>query len=694
MLKKVIFIFIAVLILTDLSVTAQSANDPVLMTIGGSPVSKSEFERVYRKNNNREDLSDPAAVQEYMQLFINYKLKVKEAETLRLDTGSAFVSELNGYKKQLAQPYLTDKDVSEELIKEAYERMKKEVRASHVLIKVAADALPKDTLEAWSRIMIIRDHLTGKAITAQRLAEYEAIAKKAFKGDTSLLSRVEALKQAIRIKGSNAETSFTSIAKSISDDPSAADNGGDLGYFTALMMVYPFETAAYNTKPGEISQPVRTKFGYHLIRVSDVRPASGEIHTAHIMVKLAPNSHDSVVNQAKQKIDEIYSKLKAGEKFEDLAQQYSDDRGSAKSGGVLPWFGTGRMVAEFEKAAFALANDGDVSQPIKTSYGWHIIKRLEKRPLASFDEKKAELKNQIQRDSRSEMSKSSMIARIKKENAFKEFTKNKDEIINALDTNLVNGEWNAASVSRLNKPLFSLGGKIYTQTDFANYIVSRQTKRSNTNAQAIGYSMYDNYVNESCIEFEESQLENKYSEFRNLMREYRDGILLFDLTDKMVWSKAVKDSAGLADFYENNKQNYMWGKRCKAIVYICSSKDIAGRVKKMLKKGESADKIAAEINDKSQLNVSIKEGTFSKGENEWVDQVTWVKGIAPEIVKGSQVVIVDIKSVLEPMPKSLDEAKGLVTSDYQNNLEQQWLSELRSKYEVKINDEVLKTIGK
>ncbi len=694
MLKKVIFIFIAVLILTDLSVTAQSANDPVLMTIGGSPVSKSEFERVYRKNNNREDLSDPAAVQEYMQLFINYKLKVKEAETLRLDTGSAFVSELNGYKKQLAQPYLTDKDVSEELIKEAYERMKKEVRASHVLIKVAADALPKDTLEAWSRIMIIRDHLTGKAITAQRLAEYEAIAKKAFKGDTSLLSRVEALKQAIRIKGSNAETSFTSIAKSISEDPSAADNGGDLGYFTALMMVYPFETAAYNTKPGEISQPVRTKFGYHLIRVSDVRPASGEIHTAHIMVKLAPNSHDSVVNQAKQKIDEIYSKLKAGEKFEDLAQQYSDDRGSAKSGGVLPWFGTGRMVAEFEKAAFALANDGDVSQPIKTSYGWHIIKRLEKRPLASFDEKKAELKNQIQRDSRSEMSKSSMIARIKKENAFKEFTKNKDEIINALDTNLVNGEWNAASVSRLNKPLFSLGGKIYTQTDFANYIVSRQTKRSNTNAQAIGYSMYDNYVNESCIEFEESQLENKYSEFRNLMREYRDGILLFDLTDKMVWSKAVKDSAGLADFYENNKQNYMWGKRCKAIVYICSSKDIAGRVKKMLKKGESADKIAAEINDKSQLNVSIKEGTFSKGENEWVDQVTWVKGIAPEIVKGSQVVIVDIKSVLEPMPKSLDEAKGLVTSDYQNNLEQQWLSELRSKYEVKINDEVLKTIGK
>lgn len=694
MLKKAILFCLITLFLTDLSVIAQQSNDPVLMSIGGSPITKSEFERVYRKNNNRENISDPAAVQEYMQLFVNYKLKVKEAETLRLDTGSAFVSELNGYKKQLSQPYLTDKDVSDELVKEAYERMKKEVRASHILVKVSADALPKDTLEAWHRIMIIRDHLSGKAISPQRMTEYETLAKKAFKGDTSLQHRLDAFKQALRIKGSNSENSFASLAKAISEDPSAVDNSGDLGYFTALMMVYPFETMAYNTKPGDISQPVKTKFGYHLIRVIDVRPASGEIHTAHIMVKLAANAPDSVANQAKQKIDEIYAKLKSGEKFEDLAQQYSDDRGSAKSGGALPWFGTGRMVAEFEKAAFALTNDGDVSQPIKTSYGWHIIKRLEKRPLASFEEKKAELKTQISRDSRSEMSKSAMIARIKKDNAFKEFTKNKDEIINALDTNLTNGDWNSSSVSKLNKPIFSLGGKIYTQSDFANYIASRQTKRSGTSPQAIGYSMYENYMNESCLEFEESQLENKHADFRNLMREYRDGILLFDLTDKMVWSKAVKDSAGLTDFYQNNKQNYMWGKRCKAVVYNCSSKDIAGKVKKMLKKGANADKIAADINDNSQLNVSIKEGTFSKGENEWVDQVTWVKGIAPEIVKGSQVVIVDIKSVLDPMPKTLDEAKGLVTSDYQNFLEQQWMNDLRSKYEVRINDDVLKTIGK
>jgi Parvulin-like peptidyl-prolyl isomerase len=330
------------------------------------------------------------------------------------------------------------------------------------------------------------------------------------------------------------------------------------------------------------------------------------------MVKLSPGSPDSVQQQAKQKIDELYSKLKAGEKFEELAMQHSDDKGSARNGGVLPWFGTGRMVAEFEKAAFALANDGDYSEPVKTSYGWHIIKRLEKRGLAPFDEKKAEIKNQVQRDSRSEMSKTSMINRIKKEYGFKEFVKNKDELINALDTNLVNGEWKSESVSKMNKPLFGLGGLVYTQTDFAKYIESRQTKRSGTTAQAIGYSMYDNFVNDKCLEYEESQLDRKYPEFRNLMREYRDGILLFDLTDKMVWSKAVKDSAGLAEFYNNNKMNYMWGKRCRATVYTCNSKDIASKVKKMLRKGANADKITAELNESSKLNVSTKEGISAK----------------------------------------------------------------------------------
>ncbi|MCC6384435.1 MAG: peptidylprolyl isomerase [Bacteroidia bacterium] len=693
-MKKFVLLVLSCFLLIRSNAVAQT--DPIILTIDGDSITRSEFDRVYRKNNNRSDIGDPAAVNEYMQLFINYKLKVKEAEAQKLDTAESFINELNGYRKQLAQPYLTDKDVSEELVKEAYERMKTEVRASQILIKVSSDALPRDTAEAYARIMIIRDHLLGKTISSGRLSEYENLVRKVFKTDSLMNERISSLKNLLKLKSSINSSSFEEMAKLASEDPSAADNSGDLGYFTSLMMVYPFESAAYKLKPGEISMPVRTKFGYHIIRCTDIRPASGEIHVAHIMVKVAPNAPDSVQQQAKLKIDEIYNKLKAGEKFEDLAMQYSDDRGSSQNGGVLPWFGTGRMVAEFEKEAFSLAKDGDYSAPVRTSYGWHIIKRLEKRALASFDDKKNEIKNQVQRDSRSEMSKSSMIERIKKEYNFKEFVKSKDELINALDTSVIHGDFKAESLSRLNKPVFSLGKKVYSQHDFAYFIESRQTKRtgSASTPQAIGYSMYDDYVNNMCLAYEESQLENKYPEFRILMNEYRDGILLFDLTDRMVWSKAVKDSAGLLEFYKANKSNYMWGDRCKAIIYTCQNKAIAGKVKKMIKKGVGPDKIAADINEKSKLNVSINEGTFSKGDNEIIDGINWEKGIVSDINKGNQVIVIDILDVLKPMPKSLDEAKGLITSDYQNYLEQEWIDSLRSKYKVQINEAVLKTIGK
>ncbi|MFI5219237.1 MAG: peptidylprolyl isomerase [Bacteroidia bacterium] len=584
--------------------------------------------------------------------YINYKLKVKEAEEEKLDTSQAFITELSGYRKQLAQPYLTDKDVSDNLLKEAYDRLQKDVRASHILIKVNADALPKDTLAAFSKVMKARDRL---------------------------------------IKGED----FSKVAMEVSEDPSAKDNGGDLGYFTGMMMVYPFETVAFNTKVGELSMPVRTKYGYHILKVVDSRPAQGEIRTAHIMVKCPSNADDTTLQQSRKKIDEIYAKLKAGEKFDDLAAQHSDDKGSSKNGGALPWFGTGRMVPEFEKAAFALKNDGDYSEPIKTNYGFHIIKRLEKRGVPSFEEKKGELKNQVARDSRSELSKTSMINKIKKENNFVEFTKNKDEFIKVLDSNLVNGDWKAESVASYNKPLFSLQNKNFTQQDFAQYIASHQSKHNNTTAQVIGYSMYDNFVNDKCLEYEEANLDKKYPEFKNLMREYRDGILLFDLTDKKVWSKAVKDSAGLQEFYDKNKNNYKWNERCDAVIYTCASKEVSDKVRKLLKKKDMTDTmITEEINKDSALNLSIKEGKFSKGDNDIIDSIKWVTGTTPDIMKNNQVVFVNVKSILPSSLKSLEESKGLVTADYQAHLEKSWIDQLRNKYTVTVNEQVLSTIGK
>lgn len=626
--------------------------DPVLMTIGGSNITKSEFEKVYKKNN--KDVSyDQKSVKEYLELYINYKLKVREAEEEKLDTSESFIKELAGYRKQLAQPYMTDKDVSDNLVKEAYERMKKDIRASHILFKLAPDALPKDTLAVWNKAIKIREKI---------------------------------------MKGSD----FTALAKENSEDPSAKDNGGDLGFFTGMQMVYPFECAAFSLKPGEVSMPVRTRYGYHIIKVVDSRPAQGEIHTAHIMIKTTGNNDmDSVNIAAKQKINEIYGKLKAGDKFEELATQFSDDKGSARSGGILPWFGTGRMVPEFEKAAFDLKTDGDYTAPVKTSYGWHIIKRIEKRGIPPFEEKQSDLKNQVARDSRAELSKTSLISRIKKENNFKEVSKAKEEFINKLDSSLANGEYAVNNAASLSKPLFTIGEKTFMQLDFAEYLVAHQTKKTGTTSQKIAYSLYDQFINESCLAYEESNLDKKYPDFKALMQEYRDGILLFDLTDQKVWSKAMKDSAGLARYYEMHKNAYLWGERVNAVVYTCANKEIADNCRKLLrKKNMTPSAIADEINKDSQLNLTVKEGKFSKGDNDVVDTVKWVKGVTPDINKNGQVSFVDIKEVIAPSPKSLEEAKGLVTADYQSFLEKEWIEGLRKKYPVTVNEQVISAIGK
>jgi peptidyl-prolyl cis-trans isomerase SurA len=633
-----------------LNVNAQDQQSS-LLTVAGDKISKAEFERVFYKNNNKENSNDEKSVREYLELYINYKLKVKEAESLKMDTVESFVSELTGYRKQLAQPYLTDKDVNENLVKEAYDRMQKDVRASHILIKLAQDALPKDTLVAYAKAMRIREKL---------------------------------------LKGAD----FAKMAKDSSDDPSAKENGGDLGYFTGMQMVYPFENVCFNTKPGQIAMPVRTRFGYHVIRVEDVRPAVGEIHAAHIMIKSTATDPDSLEADAKRRINDIYAKVKAGEKWDDLVAQYSEDKGSAKTGGALPWFGTGRMVPEFEKAAFALKNDGDVSEPIQSSYGWHIIKRLEKRGIPTFEEKKTELKAAVQRDSRSEMGKTSLVNRIKKENMFKEVPKNKEMFIKSLDSTLVTGTYNDSTAAKMTQPLFTLGSRTYSQKDFASYLMKHQTKHLNGTSQSVAYSQYDQFVEESCIALEESQLDKKYPEFKSLMQEYRDGILLFDLTDKMVWSKAVKDSAGLAGFYDKNKNNYMWGERLDATIYSCANANIAGKVRKMVKKGTKDGDIAAEINKDSSLNVNIKTAMFSKGDNDIIDGIAWIPGITNDMSKTNQVVFVNVRSKMAPAPKSLEEAKGLITADYQTYLEKTWIEELRKKYPVSVDESVLSTVYK
>jgi len=631
---------------------AQTEKDPVLLTIGGKNVTKSEFQSIYNKNNNKDVNQDPKNLEEYLQLFINFKLKVREAEELGMDTTAAFINELEGYRKQLVQPYLVDNEVNEKLLREAYERMQTDIRANHILIKIDQNALPKDTVAAYNKIIALRNRI---------------------------------------LKGED----FEKVAKETSEDPSAKENGGDLGYFTALQMVYPFETIAFNTKPGDISQPVRTRFGYHIIKVADKRPAQGQILTAHIMIKSAKGSTEEEAKSAKDKINEIYQKLQAGENFEELARQYSDDKGTAKKGGELPWFGTGRMVVEFERAAFALKKNGDYTEPVQTQYGWHIIKRVDKKDIPSFDETKNELKTKISKDSRSQKSRESLIAKIMKDYNFKETLKSRDEFYKLIDTTYFEGKWDVEKASKLNKPLFSIGNKNYTQSDFTQYLQSQQTKRAKMDPVQLVNNMYKQFKEEAAIEYEESKLSEKYPEFHALMQEYRDGILLFELTDKKVWSKAVKDTAGLTAYYEKNKNNFMWNERVDATVYINNDENIAKLTRKYVtdkKKRYPNDKILEMINKESQLNLKIEEGKFQKGDNEFVDLTTWKEGLGPDLIKDKKVGFVMINKIIKPEPKSLNEAKGLVTAEYQNYLEKQWVEELKKKYPVTVNKDVLSTV--
>lgn len=693
---------VAVAVTLNVLFGAEKAQSQVVMTINGKPVSKSEFEAVYRKNNGKEVNNSPKSVKEYVDLFSLYKSKVFEAESMGLDTLSSFKAELAGYRRQLAAPYLTDKNTNESLLTEAYDRMKSEVRASHILVKVSDNSLPKDTLEAWTRINLIRNAILGKYPTPADIANYDKLLKnstdvsKTLRGRDSALYnlKLNAIKNMADISKSVADK-FPVIAPTTSDDPSVLENKGDLSYFSVFDMVYPFENAAYTTKVGELSPILRTRFGYHILKIYDKRATKGEMSAEHIMVKIPKDATEQDKINAKTKIDELYKRVKEEGKFEELARQFSDDKQTSDKGGMLQPFKSGRLPKDFDDAAFALKANGDISAPVMSQYGWHIIKRIDLKSVPPFNDIKNELKTKVTRDSRSQMGRVALIERVKKENRFAENLKNRDELLKVLDTSYLRGSWKAERAAKLgNKEILSLGGKSYTQNDFARFLESQMTLRSQSDVSLVMKEIYKTWVEETIVDFEDAQLDKKYVEFANLYREYRDGILLFDLTDQKVWSKAVKDTAGLRAFYEKNKSNYLWEERADVTTYKCLDEKIAKEVRKMVNEKKSEKEITEKMNKTSQLNVSVDNITYLKGESKNVD-ANWKQGIADKDIKDekeNKVLVIVVNKVMPKSPKALAECRGAVTADYQVYLEKEWLSYLKNKYAVKLNEDVLSTI--
>ena len=651
-MKKNLLIVFGIL----LSIGVRAQQDPILMEIDGKPVTKSEFLQIYLKNNT-EPKYDKAALDEYMQLFVKFKLKVAEAEALGYDTIPKLSKELEGYRKQLALPYLVDAAKNEELVKEAYDRTKTEVRASHILIRIESNAAPADTLAAYNRIIGLKKRI-------EKGEDFAAVAK----------------------------------GKNGSEDPSAVNNGGDLGYFNAFQMVYPFEDKAYNTATGTVSDPFRTRFGYHIIKVTDRRPARGTIKAAHIMVAVPKTATEEEFKNAEKKINEIYSKLSAGAKFEEMAKEFSDDPSSNQKGGELPPFGTGsttRMVPSFEDAAFSLKNNGDYSMPVRTDYGYHIIKKLEWNDVKSFDDMKKELTNKVNRDERSKKTQDSFVLKLKKDYKYQDKSKkNVKWFVQNLDTNYYVGKWNADAL-KSDKPLFTLDGQKFGQQDFATFLENNYRAVRKDENSATVKSQFKNWEKEAILGYEETKLEGKYPDFKALITEYHDGILLYEVMSDKVWNKAMKDTVGLKEYFEQNRSKYMWGNRIDAIVYECLNQQIADQVTKMIKNDTINSKHVLDlINKESELNLRVRTNKFDTEQTSFLKDQNLTIGINKSYMFDGKVYVVKVNEKLAPKNKEFSEAKGATTSDYQNYLEKTWLEELNKKHAVKIYDTVLYSVGK
>lgn len=656
-MKRIIYSVALICIASlNLETFAQTkTTDPTLFTFGGTPVGKSEFLRMYTKNinNQKPDFSEKA-IREYLTLYSRFKMKVAEAEKLSLDTIPSIQGELSGYKKQLSKTYLTDKEVTEKLVKEVYERMKKDIRISHILVGIPRGS--EDTVVAYRKI----DSL------------YKSIL---------------------------AGNDFAMVAKANSEDKQSAANGGDIGFMTAMQVVYPFENAAYSTPLGSISKPFKTIYGYHIVKRTEERASRGEVQVSQIMTSVPKSGGKEADLASKARIDSVLAMLKKGTKFETLVTKYSDDKFSKNSEGVLASFGVGQMVPEFEDAAFALKNPGDLSNPVKTEFGYHIIKLIKKTPLRSYDSMKTELTKKVEKDGRIETARQLFTNKIKTKVNYREYPDALTELLNAIpDSSVKNGSFKGDNYEKYSKPLFDMTGVTFNQSDFAHYIETYTKGKIYGQKESTLRSLFKNYSDKVLMDFQENKLIDENEEYRNLITEYRDGIMLFELTDRMVWSKASIDTTGLANYYNNNKAKYVWQPSVTADIYKAVDEAAAKKVVKELNNpsNKTVEEVVKSANgDGVQNKVFYETGKFEK--SRFPANLKLEAGKYAPYYKNEDgsYSIVNVKEVFNsPTQKTLAEARGYVISEYQEYLEKEWIANLEAAYPVKVNETTLKSIIK
>ena len=646
-LRQLLFGFLVV----ASSVTkAQESPKKVLFTIDETPYYTDEFKRVYNKNIDLVKDESQKDLNQYLNLYVGYKLKINKAHQLGLQDNPKYVTELNSYRTQLAKNYLTDIKVTNELVREAYDRSLKEINGAHILFLVDENASPADTLKAYNKAISVR--------------------KKALAGED-----------------------FGTLAMQYSEDPSAKENKGELGYFSVFRMVYPFESGAYNTPVGKVSEPIRSRFGYHLIKVNSVRDNRGEVAVSHIMLMKSEDKELNKKNEAR--IQELYQKLQQGENFEQLAKQFSEDKSTAPGGGRMTPFSSGQLSSEeFENVAFGLTKEMPLSKPFETNFGWHIAKLNEKLAVKSYDEMAEELKSKVSRDERSRLIQNSLTDKLRKKYTISTNKKTYAAVEKSFANSFYEGLWTAQSVKTpLNENLLSINSEKTSGRDFLTFIQENQKTALEIKPLSNMVSvMYEQFTDQELNKYYNANLEKECPEFANVMNEYRDGLLLFDLMEKEIWEKSKTDSLGLQAFYDKNKQKYQWNKRYDVLVVSSTKADYIKKAQKMLKKGKSAAEIKEALNTGKEVAVIEKEGLFEEGSTLLPKNIHDKKGLTGITQEGDYYFISKVKDIIPAGQKSFQECEGKVINDYQQYLEENWVSDLKKEFTIKVNSEVFEKV--
>ncbi len=621
-------------------VQAKGSKDPELMTINGKAVTLGEFEYLYHKNNSQQ--LAPQTIDEYLDMFVTYKQKVADAESEGIDNTEAFKNEFDGYRRELAEPYLRNKEMEDSIIRAVYSHMQEDVDVSHIML---ASKGPGIDAEAQKHTL-------------------------------------DSIRTAI-LNGAD----FAALARQYSIDRAARKNGGRMGFIPVGRLPYTFEDAAYNTKAGEISPVVETPFGFHIVKVNARRPARGQVLAQHIL-KLTQGLSEEDAAKKKAEIDSIGALLAAGADFEEIAKKESEDPGSQRNGGRLNWFGAGQMVPEFEEAAFSLQN-GEVSAPFKTSYGYHIVKRLDWKPVDSFETMEPMIKNVIQRDERGQMPRKRKISELRRKFKAGVNAANlalvKNEIVKngGLDSALIEkyivSEMEVASMGKQKILLSEVVSEIGAP------LAGTPERQAAQFEERVNLSL-DNAVTEA----ERQDLAVNNADYRNLLNEYRDGMLLFEVSDRKVWTKAKQDKEGLENYFRTHRDKYKWEKpKFKSYVVFATSDSIMQLAKGYLESTDMpGDSLATDLRKKFGKDVKIEKVIAAQGENNITDYLGF--GAEKPEAKGKWAWYFPYRGKILNAPEEAADVRGAVTGDYQGELEEAWVAGLKQKFPAKINKKTLK----